>query len=248
MKGLNAAIMGVMVLLWQAAPVRGETTQDAASPPTPAAMPQPSSGQADSPSVPWPHPDPQPELPKGLALSPLEPEPTAPEAIVMPKAPTRHVSSKVAQGVLGQEVHDTDGKSIGRMADVIVDAKGVPVAALIDVGGFLGVGDRRIAIEWKQLAFAPDNPQRSIVLKMTTDELKSAPEYKDGEGGAVLTPSETVPPAAQKDHPDGPGDSSAPDQNGRSSDQSGQPPPASSASPPASSSAPPAAGDAAGHP
>ncbi|AHJ64043.1 Hypothetical protein GbCGDNIH3_2146 [Granulibacter bethesdensis] len=236
MKGLKAAIMGVMVLLWQGGPVRAETPPDAT--PAPAATAQPGSGQVDSPPASWPRPDSQPEQPKALVLSPLEPMPPAPEALVMPKAPTRHVPAKVAQGVLGQEVHDTDGKSIGRMADVIVDAKGVPVAALIDVGGFLGVGDRRIAIEWKQLVFSPDNPQRSIVLKMTTDELKSAPEYKDGEGGAVLTPSETVPPAAQKDHSSGQNDVSPP-QDGHPSDGSGQTSPAAP---------PPAPGDAADHP
>ena len=44
-------------------------------------------------------------------------------------------------------VLDNDGKEIGRIVDVVVDPAGQPRAIVVDVGGFMGVGSRRVAVE-----------------------------------------------------------------------------------------------------
>ena len=72
-----------------------------------------------------------------------------------------------------------DGKTIGRLVDVLVDATGTPEAAVIDVGGFMGVGARKIAVHWSTLHFAPGNPKQPITLDLTLDQLKAAPEYRN---------------------------------------------------------------------
>jgi hypothetical protein len=43
----------------------------------------------------------------------------------------------------------------------------------------LGVGDRRIAIQWSALHFAPADPKRAITLALTPEQIKAAPEYKN---------------------------------------------------------------------
>ena len=61
-------------------------------------------------------------------------------------------------------VADPEGKEIGRLVDVLVDDQGQPQAAVIDFGGFMGVGNRKIAVDWSALHFAPADPKHPITL------------------------------------------------------------------------------------
>ena len=101
------------------------------------------------------------------------------------------------QGILGREVRSTADENMGRIVDVLVDGAGTVRAAIIDFGGFLGVGSRKIAVDWKALHFVPAAEKRiSIVLELTRDQVKPAPEYKEGKPIVVLGPSgnlETLP-------------------------------------------------------
>jgi hypothetical protein len=92
-----------------------------------------------------------------------------------------------AQGVLGREVRSSAGENMGRIVDVIVDRTGQARAAIIDFGGFLGVGSRRIAVDWNALRFRPDSVKRDVItLELTRDQVKAAPEYKDKQPVVVL--------------------------------------------------------------
>jgi len=92
-----------------------------------------------------------------------------------------------AQGVLGREVRSTADENMGRIVDVIVDRAGQARAAIIDFGGFLGVGSRRIAVDWNALRFRPDSVTRDVItLELTRDQVKAAPEYKDKQPVVVL--------------------------------------------------------------
>src|SRR5471032_713761 len=71
------------------------------------------------------------------------------------------LGSREVQGILGVEVHSTSNETMGR----IVDVEGTPRAAIIDFGGFLGLGSRKIAVDWKALHFVPGATKRySITL------------------------------------------------------------------------------------
>ena len=67
-------------------------------------------------------------------------------------------------------------------------------AAVIDFGGFLGVGSRKIVVDWNALHFGQiANKGESITLELTKDQVKAAPEYKEdapivvlGASGALL--------------------------------------------------------------
>jgi hypothetical protein len=96
--------------------------------------------------------------------------------------------------VLGQSVRSADGKASGRIIDVLVDANGQPRAAVIDFGGFLGLGTRRIAVDWSRLHFVAGSKDPATV-DLTEDQLKAAPDYKDTKGPVpVLAPQPAVPP------------------------------------------------------
>ena len=99
--------------------------------------------------------------------------------------------------VLGRPVSAPDGKTIGRLIDVLVDAAGKPEAAVIDFGGFMGVGARKIAVHWSTLHFAPADHKHPILLDLTPDQIKAAPEYKStSKPVAVVEKPEPDAPAA----------------------------------------------------
>ncbi|MPZ41123.1 MAG: PRC-barrel domain containing protein [Rhizobiales bacterium] len=116
--------------------------------------------------------------------------PVAP-AVQTPEAPAEPsvtvLGSWQAQGVLGREVRSSAGENMGRIVDVIVDRGGHVHAAIIDFGGFLGVGSRKIAVDWRALRFRPDSAKRDIItLELNRDQVKAAPEYKDKQPVVVL--------------------------------------------------------------
>ena len=89
-------------------------------------------------------------------------------------------------GILGKKVTGPDGKDMGLLVDVIVDADRTPRAAVIDFGGFLGVGSRKIAVDWRLLNFAPDREDGKIWLGLDWAEIRAAPEYRPGSASAEM--------------------------------------------------------------
>src|SRR5438270_11032640 len=61
------------------------------------------------------------------------------------------IGARDAHGILGREVRSAANEDMGRIVDVIVDRTGTVRAAVIDFGGFLGVGSRRIVVDWNAL-------------------------------------------------------------------------------------------------
>jgi hypothetical protein len=120
------------------------------------------------------------DLPPAQAAQGARPDPaTAPSVTVL--------GSKQAQSVLGKEVRSIANENMGRIVDVIVDHAGRVRAAVIDFGGFLGVGSRKIAVDWNALHFSTGTGKPDVItLELTRDQLKGAPEYKDKRAVVVL--------------------------------------------------------------
>ena len=89
-------------------------------------------------------------------------------------------------GVLGRPVRSAANESMGRIIDIIVDQTGIPRAAVIDFGGFLGVGSRKIAVDWNALLFALKDERSNITVEFTRDQVKTAPEYQEGKPITVI--------------------------------------------------------------
>jgi hypothetical protein len=90
--------------------------------------------------------------------------------------------------VLGMTVKSASGSDIGRIVDVLADASGQPRAAIIDFGGFLGVGTLKIAVDWRALRFGERPKGGAVLPDLTIDQLKKAPQYDPpGQPVAVVT-------------------------------------------------------------
>ena len=117
---------------------------------------------------------------------PASKEPSAANAPAATLSAT-FVDSSEARGILGRAVKDATGANMGHIVDVVVDPSGQLLAAVIDFGGFLGVGSRKIAVEWSALKFGRAVKDGGDVhLELTRDQLKAAPEYKDGKPLVVI--------------------------------------------------------------
>jgi hypothetical protein len=97
------------------------------------------------------------------------------------------IGARDAHGILGREVRSAADENMGRIVDVIVDRDGTVRAAVIDFGGFLGVGSRKIVVDWRALRFgAIANKSDSISLELTKEQVSAAPEYKEDTPVIVL--------------------------------------------------------------
>jgi hypothetical protein len=117
----------------------------------------------------------------GTTIPPAAPSPpqVTPEITVLNK--------HEVEGVLGRDVRSAADEDMGRIVDVLVDRAGQVRAAIIDFGGFLGVGSRRIAVDWGALHFPqPGKPGERIALDLTRDQVKAAPEYREGKPVVIL--------------------------------------------------------------
>jgi len=105
------------------------------------------------------------------------------------------IGASEAHGVLGRDVRSAAGEDMGRIVDVIVDRTGHVRAAAIDFGGFLGVGSRKIVVDWNALRFGKiANKKDSITLELTKAQVAAAPEYKEDTPIVVLGASGSLQP------------------------------------------------------
>jgi hypothetical protein len=81
----------------------------------------------------------------------------------------------VKRQLLGKDVHNDKNQDIGDIRDVIVSPKKTASWAIIGVGGFLGLGEKLVAIPMDQLALT----NGKLILKGATKEaLKAMPEFR----------------------------------------------------------------------
>ena len=97
----------------------------------------------------------------------------------------------------GTDVIGSNNEKIGDVTDLLIDQNGRIVAYIVGVGGFLGIGQKDVALA--PVAFqvqpATDREELKLKLAMTRDELKNAPEFK----AASTRPTPTTGQAPQRD-------------------------------------------------
>ena len=151
-----------------------------------------------------------------FGLPPSAAQPASRKALTEESAPAETIPTPKTEApaearrlgsVLGIEVRTTREQNVGRIVDLLASPSGQVEAAVIEFGGFLGMGSRKIAIEWSALRLENQGKQTVAILDMTRDQLRAAPEYKPDRPIVVhkalpsAPPADTAPSPAQSPAP-----------------------------------------------
>lgn len=89
-------------------------------------------------------------------------------------------TDRLASHIMGQPVYDGpagDANNLGNINDLVLDANGDVQAVVIGVGGFLGIGQKDVAIEYNLAKWEERDNDRWLVVDTTADALKAQPEF-----------------------------------------------------------------------
>ncbi len=94
---------------------------------------------------------------------------------------TEQASDQIAASTyIGQSVYNAGDESIGEINDLIIKKDGGVEAAVIGVGGFLGLGEKDVAVPFDRITIAeqPNTDALKLTTTETVDTLKAAPQFK----------------------------------------------------------------------
>ena len=87
-----------------------------------------------------------------------------------------------------QNVYDPNENKIGDVKDVLVDKTGKVVALIVAVGGFLGAGEKDVAVPFEAVHPTMKDKKWWLVMNTTKDSLKSAPGFKYDSSSTTWVP------------------------------------------------------------
>ena len=109
----------------------------------------------------------------------------APTVAAQPNAAPSAKGEKITSGeisasqLLDENVVNEANESVGDVNDVLITSDGKIAGVIVGVGGFLGMGEKDVALAFDQLSFARDNDNDLVVTTMATKEsLQAAPAYE----------------------------------------------------------------------
>ena len=100
-------------------------------------------------------------------------------AVAIPFVTEQPATEWLAHVFIGADVQNATGENVGDVRDLIFDRTGRISTVVIGVGGFLGVGEKHVAVPFSALTYTvgKDNV-RVISIALGKDELKQAPAFK----------------------------------------------------------------------
>ncbi len=88
------------------------------------------------------------------------------------------VNGTQASDLIGAEVKTTGGENVGPVDDLIIDKNGNVVAIVVGVGGFLGMGEKDVAIGWDDVTRTGTYDDLELQIEATREQLRDAPEFE----------------------------------------------------------------------
>jgi hypothetical protein len=71
----------------------------------------------------------------------------------------------------------TNDEDLGEISNVVLDSNGAPAQVIVDLGGFLGIGEKPVAIDMTalQIMQATDGDTIRASVQMTQEQLETLP-------------------------------------------------------------------------
>ena len=97
--------------------------------------------------------------------------------------PQQDGSQVLARSLIGASVLGADGKEIGSVQDLILDAQGRTVGFVVSYGGVLGVGAKEVGVAFQRavIGIADKGSDKVVRLDIDQDQFDKAPPFKDDE-------------------------------------------------------------------
>ena len=102
-----------------------------------------------------------------------------------------------AENLIGKELVGEQGEEFGEIEDVLIDPKsGQAQRVIVSVGGFLGIGEKQVAIDTKRLQMTPGQ-ENVRISGLTKDQVEQMPTFEMDENMTSFnqTPGNTLPGA-----------------------------------------------------
>jgi len=132
--------------------------------------------QPPSPTTP---PTTPPTMPQAQPTPPTPPRVAPAESQTVQFLPSMPADAATVTHWYKQPVYDSADARIGEIDDVLVDREGKVSALIIGVGGFLGVGERHVAVPYNAVrTTTKDNNKWYLVMNTSKNAMSSAPHYK----------------------------------------------------------------------
>lgn len=107
--------------------------------------------------------------------APAEPAPMTDEA-----APVQAADGFLATNLIGESVYNgtsDEAENIGKVNDLVIDASGAVDQIIVGVGGFLGIGQKNVVLDYGEIDWAERDGDRWIVVNTTKEQLEAQPEF-----------------------------------------------------------------------
>ncbi|UUP17206.1 PRC-barrel domain-containing protein [Nitratireductor thuwali] len=107
--------------------------------------------------------------------------PADPAATQQPTEMTIRAEGNLASNIIGKSVYNGTGdeaENIGEVNDLVLSKEGDVQAIVVGVGGFLGIGQKEVALEYDLVEWAERDGDRWLVVETTADALKAQPEFE----------------------------------------------------------------------
>jgi len=122
----------------------------------------------------------------------------APQSAPRQSGPAAHILTSIPANSVTvthwykQNVYDPGDNKIGEIMDVLVDREGKATALIIGVGGFLGMGEKDVAVPFDAVQVtSKDNNKWYLVMNSSKDALKSAKGFKYDRNAMTWMPEES---------------------------------------------------------
>ena len=81
--------------------------------------------------------------------------------------------------IIGTRIKNAEGKDIGEIDRLMIDPQGGKVShVVVGLGGFLGVGEKKVVVPWSDLKFGSASDGKKAVITMDQAKLENAPRYE----------------------------------------------------------------------
>ena len=97
--------------------------------------------------------------------------------LIVPNDALANAKVMTASDFIGKRVYTKAGEDIGEVNDLIVTDNGSVQAVILGVGGFLGIGEKDVAVTMQAIEMQQDDNGTKLVVDASKDQLTSAPGY-----------------------------------------------------------------------